>query len=109
MQNLDNMSKDERSLLLYFESCLVNQRGRLESCRMNAENFEIAERWNAAGFIHFGRKPGTLVRLFWVRFSEEAWGLAHVERRRKAERNLSTGEKTKGKRVTKKKADANRL
>lgn len=91
---LDNMNKDERSLLTYFESCLVNQRGYCEARRMNEVDFEIAGQWVDVGFVQFRRRPAkdivgtTTVRAYEVRFSEEAWELAHIERRRRAERNL---------------------
>ncbi len=90
---LDKMTRDERSLLLYFESCLVNQRGTCEPLRMNESDFEIAKQWTAVGFVQFRRRPakqlvGTgTTRTHAVRLSEEAWELAHMERRRRAERN----------------------
>lgn len=91
---LDNMNKDERSLLTYFESCLVNQRGYCEARRMNEVDFKIVGEWNKVGFVQFRRRPAkdivgsTTVRAYEVRLSEEAWELAHMERRRRAERNL---------------------
>ena len=90
---LNAMSRDERSLLLYFESCLVNQKGYCEARRMNELDFEIAKEWIDVGFALFRRRPakqlvGTgTTHTHEVRFSEEAWELAHIERRRRAERN----------------------
>jgi len=94
---LNAMNRDERSLLLYFESCLVNHRGMLEARRMNETDFRIAKEWTARGFVQFQRRPArdivgsTTVRTHEVHLSEEAWELAHIERRRRAERNQPKG------------------
>ena len=85
------MNRDELSLLLYFESCAVDYGGRVNQLRMNAQDFEIAEKWNEDGFIEFGRikiadhnRDGG----YWVRMTESAWTAAHVERRDRAARML---------------------
>lgn len=89
MKELKNMSADERSLLLYLESCSVDYGGRTNQLRMNDEDREIASRWHEEGFIQQGRivardhnKDGTT----WVKLSEEAWKLAHEERRERNKR-----------------------
>ena len=48
-------TRNEKNLLLYFETQAVDYGGTLESVRMNADDFAIAKRWNEAGFVHFGR------------------------------------------------------
>lgn len=55
MMKLEDMSKDERSLLLFLESCAVDYGGRVNLARMNQEEVDIAGRWNENGFVSFGR------------------------------------------------------
>ena len=87
--NLESMSKSERSLLLYFESCAVNQTGRIDSRKMNANDFTIAKKWNESKFVKFGRISfKDIMRNFtnWCELSDEAWELAHKERKARHER-----------------------
>ena len=86
---LKNMSGDERSLLLFFETRAVDYGGRVNTTYMNEENFEIAKQWNRDKFIRFGRivirdhnSDGT----HWCLLSKEAWKLAHQERKNRWER-----------------------
>jgi hypothetical protein len=81
------MSRDERSLLLYFETCVVDLAGRVDPRRMNEEDEVIANKWADKGFINYGRiasadhnSQGCL----WVEFSADAWSLAHQARRQRA-------------------------
>lgn len=86
------LSKDEISLLLYLETCLVDQAGRVGMEQMNKDDIEIAKRWNEEGFIKFGRilmtdiYPGSN-RTHFVNFSDEAWTLAHLYRKVRGEKN----------------------
>lgn len=83
------MSKDERSLLLFLESCAVDKHGRVNQVHMNKLDFEIAERWNDEGFIEFGRICFDNVSsngAFWCHLSEHAYALASSERKARAER-----------------------
>ena len=89
-------TRDEESLLLYFETQCVDYGGTLESVRMNADDFEIAKRWREAGFIQFGRiafkdikRRGGESRNYWVVLSDEAWKLAHTARRERCDRAMS--------------------
>lgn len=98
--SLETLSRDEKSLLLYFESRCVDSRGTVSTPQMNADDFEIAERWTEIGFIEFGRlsyesvtaiqgiinKSGTT---HYVQLSPEAWELAHAVRRARAERDYA--------------------
>lgn len=97
---ISEYDKDERSLLLFLETRLVDYQGRVASVHMNAEDFEIVKKWVAEGLISFGRltfdvveaskgKPLTLRHTHWVRFSETAWELAHIERKARSERMLT--------------------
>lgn len=83
-----NLSKNEMSLLLYFETQAVDYGGTLESVRMNADDFAIAKRWSESGFVRFGRiafhdikRHNGIARDHWCVLSEEAWVAAHAERR----------------------------
>lgn len=89
-------TKDEKSLLLFFETAAVDYGGTLESIRMNAEDFAIAKRWNETGFVKFGRiafkdikNHAGIARDHWCVLSEEAWNLAHAERRARCERLMA--------------------
>ena len=77
-------TRDEKSLLLYFETQAVDYGGTLEGVRMNADDFAIAKRWNEAGFgriaFHDIKKHSGVARDHWCVLSEEAWKLAHAER-----------------------------
>ncbi len=81
---IENMSKDERSLLLYFECQAVDYGGKIDTRRMNRTDFDIAEQWNGNGFARFGRIfSGDIRHNFdhWCILSEDAWVEAHRERR----------------------------
>ena len=100
------MNKNEKSLLLYFESCLVEKRGRVNLEHMNDGDTDIMKKWTAEGFISTGRirvdeymqTSGSM----WVEFSDEAWILAHEERKDRSKRMiekrgwLKTSEKNRG-------------
>ena len=86
---LEEMTRDEKSLLLFLETRVVDYWGKVDTRHMNDEDMEIARRWSKEGFIEFGRiafkdvsKRGT----HWCRLSEKAWRLVHQERRIRAER-----------------------
>ena len=90
-------TREEKSLLLYFETQAVDYGGTFEGVRMNADDFAIAKRWKDAGFVHFGRiafhdvkRSGGLARDHWCVLSEEAWKLAHAERRARCDRVMAT-------------------
>lgn len=51
---------------------------------MNADDFKIAERWNAEGFVRFGRIASEYLSnagAHWCSLSEEAYVLAYEERK----------------------------
>lgn len=88
---LATMSKDERSLLVFLETELVNHGGKVDARHMNADDMAIARQWCSEGFIKFGRiklHGITDNRTHWVEFSDEAWELAHAERRAIYERSF---------------------
>jgi len=93
-----DLNKNERSLLLYLETCLVDGLGRVESIRMNKTDFTIIKKWKNTKFIAFGRlrfKAIERLRKYghqythYVRLSEEAWALVHQLRRERSDRLIS--------------------
>lgn len=93
---LSEMSKDERSLLLYLESQATDYGGKLDARRMNADDFKILDRWKTSGFILGGRIAFEDIKTHgqhtfdhWVVLSEDAWKLAHEERRARADRLMA--------------------
>lgn len=84
MKTLQTMTKDERSLLLFFESCAVDQNGKINTRHMNELDIEIAKKWHKEGFCQYGRIASENVNEFgshWCKLSDEAWKLAHEERK----------------------------
>jgi len=86
--NIENMNKDERSLLLYFETAAVDYGGKVDARRMNGIDLANARQWNEVGFVRFGRiYSGDIQRVssnvfdHWVVLSDDAWTEAHRERR----------------------------
>ena len=81
---LSEMSRDERSLLLYFESRAVDHGGLVDARRINDSDFKLAQGWDTQGFVSFGRLASeylTAQSSHWCHLSQEAWELAHEERR----------------------------
>jgi hypothetical protein len=95
MGDVREMTKDERSLLLYLETCATDYGGTVDQRHMNDEDREILERWTREGFMQSGRicfhDAETLSRhtrkvSHWVVLSDVAWTAAHAERRARYER-----------------------
>lgn len=92
---LDTMTRDERSQLLYLETRAVDYGGKVATEKMNGDDFKITDRWRKKGFIrferllakHVGRVGGRCTHC--VVLTDEAWECAALERRRRADRNLS--------------------
>lgn len=89
MKKLKDMSKDERSLLLFLETREVDYGGRVNVAHMNSDDMDIVKKWNDEVFLEFGRivvrnhnSDGT----HWVKLSKDAFTLAHEERRARAKR-----------------------
>lgn len=89
------MSKDERSLLLFFETAATDYGGTFDARHLNSEDMDIATRWNELRFITFQRIPSCLLpeyrhgnsqKSHYVVLSEGAWRLAHAERRARSAR-----------------------
>ena len=90
---LRDMNKDERSLLIYLETCMVDNRGRVDQRKLNDDDRHIMEIWKQTGFIFTGRiridNYMTSMGANWVELSPEAWTLAHEERQARSVRMLS--------------------
>jgi len=92
MKILDEMTKDERSLLLFLETCAVDYGGRVDAQCMNSDDFLLVKKWAEEKFIKFGRIAYDSVVVHkgpntaWVELSDHAWTLAHQERRNRFER-----------------------
>ncbi len=101
MKSLETMTSDERNLLLYFETCAVDYGGKVDNRHMNKEDMYIAEEWDKEGFVKFGRiKFRSIIRnisplkrsrknTHWCELSDEAWNIAHAERRARCKRIMS--------------------
>jgi hypothetical protein len=95
MKTLETMTRDEKSLLLFFETRAVDYSGRVQTEHMNAEDRKIAEQWNTEGFVRYGRICAEDLSEYgthWCSLSAEACGLAHAERRERARRLWFTRE-----------------
>ena len=92
MKSLDTMTSDERNLLLYLETRAVDYGGLVDTNHMNKEDMDIAKKWNEEGFLKFGRirfRSITTVGTHWCELSDEAWNLAHTERKARCLRIMS--------------------
>lgn len=90
---LADMTNQERSLLLYLESRAVDHGGTVDTRMMNEEEMTTAKQWTEKGFVTFGRLASECLKgrlgvqsTHCVTLSEEAWTLAHLERRARHER-----------------------
>jgi hypothetical protein len=94
------MTREQRSILLYAECCVVDYGGLLEGVRMNIQDIRALRQFQEAGLLSFGRIPSSVIdelrQLFpgrrpthWVKFTDAAWSLAHAVRRWRAETSAS--------------------
>ena len=94
---MDNrFNKDEENLLLYLETCAVDQVGKVESIRMNDLDFDIAERWHNKKLIKFGRLLSSEIQrepvrgrtpTHYVILSDDAWVEVARLRKERAKRH----------------------
>lgn len=89
---IETMSKEEKSALLYAESCLVDFSGLLESNKTNSMDIEAFKKFSSLDLVAFGRIPSELLSsdsprkcAHWITFNEKAWTIAHALRRRRSE------------------------
>lgn len=84
-----DLTKDQRTLLLYLETCAVDHAGRVNGQHMNDDDFKQAAEWDRDGFVRFGRVASECITDHgghWVEFTDESWAAAHAERRARADR-----------------------
>ena len=99
----NELTKGEKNILLYLETCLVDSRGFIQPARMNDTDWEIMDGMKEGGLIDFGRRLYKDIRAYsigaggakthWVKFSDQAWQLAHKCRQERGERHVDTLEK----------------
>ncbi len=83
------MHKDEKSLLLYIESCCVDNAGLYDPERMNETDRVILKRWTKERFVSHGRVFSghlTARRAVWFKMSTAAFQVAHELRMARADR-----------------------
>lgn len=91
------LTREERSILLYVETRAVDYGGLLDAVHMNNDDIEILKRWDEKGFVRFGRlvlenvkNTRTSCQCYWCDLSDEAWTVAHRERKNRAMRSRKT-------------------
>lgn len=87
--NANDLSKDGKSTLLYFETCAVDQGGRVDMRKMNQPDREAADGMKLAGVIKFERVPAALIEghsTYYVELTPLGWEMAHQLRRERSER-----------------------
>lgn len=102
--DINTLTRDEKSVLLYAETCLVDGGGLLAGVRLNEADHAALEKFKAAGALDYGRIPfHTIEKLIhpgygvnlthWVTFHEPAWQAAHALRRSRSQGNSSNRNK----------------
>lgn len=92
---MPEQTRDEKSLLLFFETCAVDTHGNVVTEHLGDEERSIAARWHDEGFVTYQRikfdniaQLGTRPANMNVALSDEAWALAHQYREERGKRNL---------------------
>ncbi|AAL40321.1 hypothetical protein phiE125p48 [Burkholderia phage phiE125] len=97
--DITTLTKIERSIILYAESCSVDYCGLLEGMRMNDDDLTALRKFQDAGLLSFGRIPAKLLGplsdfgrkpTYWITFTDDAWQLAHALRRQRAARGSAS-------------------
>jgi len=101
----EDLTRAERSVLLYAESCLVDNLGRLESRKMNDEDIEALKSLKGKGIVQdFGRLAWKVVEYYmtlgtsnkpthYIRLTDEGWKLAHQLRKERSKRLINENTK----------------
>lgn len=87
------MNRKQENLLMYLETCLVDHRGRVAGCKLNADDHDQIDKWIEDGLVRFGRLPSQegdrrFGNTHWVRFRDDAWGIVAQARKDRAGRTL---------------------
>jgi hypothetical protein len=80
------LTREQLSLLLFLECRATDHGGLVDTRRMNESDMAQAAKWTADGFLAFGRLASASIKSLngstcWVTLSDEAWRLAHEERK----------------------------
>jgi len=84
------MTKDEKSLLLFFEACMTDHVCQVNIQHMNDTNKGIAETWRKDDFIQYGRRKFSEItngNTHWVILNNEALDAALALRKERALRS----------------------
>lgn len=85
---IETMTKDEKSCLLYIETCCVDRGGLLEGCRLNAADHVAIGLFKTKGLLsRAGRIPAKMIEnsdTHYAELSEAGWERAHQLRRWRA-------------------------
>ena len=87
MKTIDQLTKTEKSLLLFLECAAVDHTGIYRRESTNAEDRELMDTWRDQGFINHGRVASKWLkegRTVWATLSPEAFKLAHQLREERA-------------------------
>lgn len=86
---IKNMTRDEKSMLLYIETCCVDAGGLLEGRRMNIKDVEALDKLKKAGLLsQAGRIPFVHIDLgktHYAELSDMGFALAHELRKERAQ------------------------
>lgn len=91
---IENITRDQRGLLLYAETCCVDWSGLLEDQRMNKDDMDALKFWHVNGALTFGRVPMRYLKAtgrtcsHWVTLTAKGWKIASQLRQ---QRSLVTG------------------
>lgn len=95
---LSDLTREEKSLLLFLETQAVDYGGLVNIAYMNDSDAEILERWTKEEFVQSGRVCAESIqrinnplgrasrKTMWVKLTTLAFSLAHKERKERAQR-----------------------
>lgn len=89
----ESLSKSEQSVILYLESCLVEQSGLFRARAFNEADWKLIERFEKVGLFVTHQIPSAAARKIhgtacthWVDFTDSGWLVAQAVRRLRADR-----------------------
>lgn len=91
-----NWTREAGSLLLYLETCAVDNAGRVDGRRMNSDDHGIAATMQSEGLLRFGRLLSRCIEelsksyrcTHWVELTDVGWSEAARLRRERGVRNV---------------------
>ncbi len=86
--NIDEMTKEEKSLLLFFETASVDGWAKFDMGCLNDDDRVTAEKWNAQSFVKSGRicMKDIYKKAHWCHLTDGAVEIAATLRRERANR-----------------------